>query len=35
MSTWKNILSIFTKDDLYTQALRESHQMLDIEPRHV
>src|SRR5690606_1857798 len=30
MSTWKNILSIFTKDDLYTQALRESHQMLDI-----
>jgi phosphate transport system protein len=30
MSTWKNVLSIFTKDDLYTQALRESHQMLDI-----
>jgi len=27
--TWKNILSIFTKDDLFTQALHESHQMLD------
>src|SRR5690606_23113220 len=28
--SWKNVLSIFTKDDLFTQALHESHQMLDI-----
>lgn len=28
--SWKNVLSLFTTDDLYTQALRESHQMLDI-----
>ena len=27
--SWKNVLSIFTKDDLFTQALHESHHMLD------
>jgi phosphate transport system protein len=29
--SWKNVLTLFRKDDLYTQALRESHQMLDID----
>jgi phosphate transport system protein len=29
--SWKNVLSLFRKDDLYTQALAESHQMLDID----
>jgi phosphate transport system protein len=29
--SWKNLLSLFRKDDLYTQALMESHQMLDID----
>jgi len=29
--SWKNVLSLFRKDDLYTQALEESHQMLDID----
>lgn len=28
--SWKNVLSLFRKDDLYTQALAESHEMLDI-----
>jgi phosphate transport system protein len=28
--SWKNVLSMFIKDDLFTQALHESHQMLDI-----
>lgn len=28
--SWKNVFSLFRKDDLYTQALAESHQMLDI-----
>lgn len=28
--SWKNLLSMFTTDDLFTQALAESHQMLDI-----
>jgi phosphate transport system protein len=28
--SWKNLLSMFGGDDLYTQALAESHQMLDI-----
>jgi phosphate transport system protein len=29
--SWKNVLSLFRKDDLYTQALMESHKMLDID----
>jgi phosphate transport system protein len=29
--SWKNVLSLFRKDDLYTQALIESHKMLDID----
>ncbi len=29
--SWKNVLSLFRKDDLFTQALEESHQMLDID----
>ncbi|MCC5794613.1 MAG: hypothetical protein JJT85_07735 [Chromatiales bacterium] len=29
--SWKNLLTLFREDDLYTQALRESHQMLDID----
>ena len=29
--SWKNVLSLFRKDDLYTQALLESHMMLDID----
>jgi phosphate transport system protein len=29
--SWKNMLFWLKKDDLYTQALRESHQMLDID----
>lgn len=28
---WKNIIQIFKKDDLYLQALRESHAMLDLD----
>ncbi len=28
--SWKSVLSLFNKDDLYTQALDESHEMLDI-----
>jgi phosphate transport system protein len=28
---WKNLLSVFNQNDLYTQALRESHEMLDID----
>jgi phosphate transport system protein len=28
--SWKSVLSLFNRDDLYTQALEESHQMLDI-----
>ncbi|TVR46931.1 MAG: hypothetical protein EA425_16585 [Puniceicoccaceae bacterium] len=27
---WKNLLSIFSQNDLYTQALEESHRMLDL-----
>lgn len=29
--SWKNVLSLFRKDDLFTRALEESHQMLDID----
>ena len=29
--SWMNVLSLFRKDDLFTQALEESHQMLDID----
>jgi phosphate transport system protein len=29
--SWKNLLSLFRKDNLYAQALAESHQMLDID----
>jgi phosphate transport system protein len=29
--SWKNVLSLFKRDDLYTQALQESHQALDID----
>ncbi len=28
---WKNILNLFRKDDLYTQALHESYTMLDLD----
>jgi phosphate transport system protein len=28
--SWKSVLSLFNRDDLYTQALEESHEMLDI-----
>lgn len=28
---WKNLLSVFNDNDLFTQALKESHQMLDID----
>jgi phosphate transport system protein len=29
--SWRNLLSLFKKDNLYAQALAESHQMLDID----
>jgi phosphate transport system protein len=29
--SWRNLLSLFRKDNLYAQALAESHQMLDID----
>jgi phosphate transport system protein len=29
--SWRNVLFWFKKDDLYTQALQESHQALDID----
>lgn len=28
--SWKNVLGLFRRDDLYDQALADSHQMLDI-----
>lgn len=28
---WKNLIQIFKKDDLYTQALQESYSMLDLD----
>ncbi len=28
--SWRNVLSLFNRDDLYTQALEEAHEMLDI-----
>jgi phosphate transport system protein len=28
---WRNLFNVFRKDTLFTQALRESHQMLDID----
>ncbi len=28
---WRNLFNLFRKDTLFTQALRESHQMLDID----
>lgn len=28
---WKNLIQIFKKDDLYTQALHESYSMLDLD----
>jgi phosphate transport system protein len=28
--SWKNVLGLFRKDDLYDEALADSHQMLDI-----
>jgi phosphate transport system protein len=28
---WKNLISVFRKSDLYTQALDESHAMLDLD----
>jgi hypothetical protein len=28
--SWKHVFSLFSKHDLYTQALEESHKMLDI-----
>lgn len=28
---WKNLLNLFNKDDLYTQALHESYSMLDLD----
>jgi phosphate transport system protein len=28
---WKNLIALFRKDDLYTQALQESHAMLDMD----
>jgi phosphate transport system protein len=28
---WKNLLQLFRRDDLYTQALRESYTMLDMD----
>ncbi len=30
---WRNLFSLFRKDTLFTQALAESHQMLDIDLR--
>ena len=28
---WKNVISLFSKDDLYTQSLNQAHAMLDMD----
>lgn len=32
---WRNVLNIFNKDNLYTRALTESHEMLDLDLRMI